>query len=163
MRRALLGVLLVVCVGVAQAAGVLSGRVVAVADGDTVTVLDSERTQHRIRLAGIDAPERGQAFSNRSKEALAHMVFQRQVEVHWTKRDRYGRIVGKLVVDGRDTGLVLVQSGLAWWYRAFARDQAPEDRVLYEVAEREAREARRGLWAHADAVAPWEYRRVRRQ
>lgn len=160
--RVLLGVLLVVCCGVVQAAGVLSGRVVGVTDGDTVTVLDLNRVQHRIRLAGIDAPEKGQAFSNRSKEALAHMVFQRQVEVHWTKRDRYGRIVGKLVVDGSDTGLVLVQSGLAWWYRAFARDQAPEDRVLYEVAEREAREARRGLWAHSDAVAPWEYRRVRR-
>lgn len=161
--RVLLGVLLVFCVGVAQAAGVLSGRVVAVADGDTVTVLDSDRTQHRIRLAGIDAPERGQAFSNRSKQALSDMVFQRTVKVHWTKRDRYGRIVGKVVVDGRDAGLVLVESGLAWWYRAFARDQAPEDRVLYEVAEREAREARRGLWGQPGAVAPWEFRRVRRQ
>lgn len=160
--RVLLGVLLVVCCGVVQAAGVLSGRVVAVADGDTVTVLDAERVQHRIRLAGIDAPERGQAFSNRSKQALSNMVFQRAVEVHWTKKDRYGRIVGKIVVDERDAGLVLVESGLAWWYRQYARDQAPEDRVLYEVAEREAREAGRGLWGQPDAVAPWEFRRVRR-
>lgn len=98
----------------AQAAGILSGRVVAVADGDTVTVLNAERVQHRIRLSGIDSPERRQAFSNRSKQAFSDMVFQRQVEVHWTKRDQYGRIVGKLVIDGQDANLTMLEQGMAW-------------------------------------------------
>jgi endonuclease YncB( thermonuclease family) len=83
----------------------LRGQVVAVADGDTVTVLDTERHQHRVRLMGIDAPEKRQAFGRRSRENLASLVLQQDVEVQFDKHDRYGRIVGKVLISGSDAGL----------------------------------------------------------
>lgn len=143
-------------------AEVLIGRVIAVADGDTVTVLDASRQQHRIRLVGIDAPERGQAFGNRARQHLADRVFQREVQVEYDKRDRYGRILGKIVLDGEDINLMMVRDGMAWHYRQFQRDQRPADRALYADAEREARAAGRGLWAEAHPQPPWEFRRQNR-
>lgn len=143
-------------------AEVLVGRVIAVADGDTVTVLDASRQQHRIRLVGIDAPERGQAFGNRARQHLADRVFQREVQVEYDKRDRYGRILGKIVLDGEDINLMMVRDGMAWHYRQFQRDQRPADRTLYADAEREARAAGRGLWADAHPQPPWEFRRQNR-
>ncbi len=143
-------------------AEVLVGRVIAVADGDTVTVLDAARQQHRIRLVGIDAPERGQAFGNRARQHLADRVFQREVQVEYDKRDRYGRILGKIVLDGEDINLMMVRDGMAWHYRQFQRDQRPADRTLYADAEREARAAGRGLWADAHPQPPWEFRRQNR-
>ncbi len=83
----------------------LVGRVVSIADGDTLTVLDSGDTQHRIRLSGIDAPESGQAFGTRSREHLADLVFGKGVRVEYDKRDRYGRTLGKVLIDGRDANL----------------------------------------------------------
>ena len=145
-------------VGTAQA-DTLSGRVVAVHDGDTITVLDANRTQHKIRLTGIDAPELGQAFGNPSKQNLSKWVYNRQVIVDWNKRDRYGRTVGVVLVDGHDVNLEQIRAGLAWWYRQYAKEQTLDDRQLYELAENEARAAKRGLWADPNPVPPWEFRR----
>ena len=145
-------------VEIAQA-GTLSGRVVAVHDGDTITVLDINRTQHKIRLAGIDAPESKQAFGSRSKQNLSNLIYNRQVTVNWQKYDRYGRRVGVVLVDGHDVNLEQVRAGMAWWYRQYARDQSPADRRLYEAAENDARKAKRGLWVDANPVPPWEWRR----
>ena len=103
----------------------LTERVVAVADGDTVTVLDSINVQHKVRVAGIDAPEKKQAFGNRSKDHLAELVAGKSVDVEWTKRDRYQRIVGKVMVVAPacsaphcpktvDAGLAQIRTGLAW-------------------------------------------------
>ena len=78
----------------------LAGKVVAIADGDTLTVLDSVNAQHRIRLQGIDAPESGQAFGTRSKQHLSDLVFGKQVTVEYDKKDRYGRTLGKVIVGG---------------------------------------------------------------
>lgn len=140
----------------------LAGRVVAVSDGDTITVLDAGRKPHKVRLSGIDAPESRQAFGTRSTQSLAKQVFDRQVSVEWGKHDRYGRIVGVVFVDGRDVNLAQVRAGLAWWYRQYAREQAPDDRQLYEAAENEAKVARRGLWADPQPVPPWAWRRAGR-
>ena len=145
-------------VGIAQA-DTLSGRVVAVHDGDTITVLDTNRTQHKIRLAGIDAPELKQAFGSRSKQNLSSLIYNRQVTVDWQKHDRYGRTVGVVLVDGHDVNLEQVRAGMAWWYRQYARDQSPADRRLYEAAENDARTAKRGLWVDANPVPPWKWRR----
>ncbi len=145
------------------AAETLHERVVSVADGDTITVLDSSKTQHRIRLAGIDAPERGQPFGTRSRENLAKWVFRRDVIVEWHKKDRYGRLVGVVLVDGDDVNLEQVRAGLAWWYRDYAKEQRPEDREVYELAEKAAREKKRGLWADPKPIAPWEWRRILRK
>ena len=139
-------------------AGTLAGKVVGIADGDTLTVLDAQRTQHKIRLAGIDAPEKKQAFGNRSKEHLSSLVFGRHVMVEAAKQDRYGRTIGKVIIDGKDANLAMVVAGLAWHYKQYRREQSPTDRLLYAGAEQEARSARRGLWRDPSPVAPWDHR-----
>lgn len=141
----------------------LSGRVVRVVDGDTLVLLiagpGEQKTQEKIRLAGIDAPEKGQPYGQRSKEHLSDQVFGRDVTVDWLKRDRYGRIVGKVLVGGMDADLEQVRAGLAWHYKKYASEQTAEDRAAYARAEDEARAARRGLWREAGQVPPWEWRR----
>lgn len=143
-------------------AATLQGRVVAIADGDTLTVLDSTKNQHKIRLAGIDAPEKRQPYGDASKRSLSEMAYDRHVTVKWDKHDRYGRIVGKVLVDGLDVDLEQVKRGLAWWYRKYADEQSPSDRELYETAENEAKDAGSGLWAERDPVPPWEWRKSKR-
>jgi endonuclease YncB( thermonuclease family) len=94
-------------------ADTLMGRVVGVADGDTITVLDDTHTQHNIRLSGVDAPEKGQAFGQVSKLSMVDLVARQLVTVEWSKSDRYGRIVGKVMLDGLDINLEQVRRGLA--------------------------------------------------
>lgn len=132
---------------------------VRVADGDTITVLDSNDTQHRIRLEGIDAPESHQAFGTQSKKNLSDMVFGKEVTIVYEKTDQYGRLVGKILLDGKDINLEQVKAGLAWHYKEYQREQTPEDRELYARAEDEARAARRGLWQDPDPVEPSAFRK----
>jgi endonuclease YncB( thermonuclease family) len=141
----------------------LSGRVVRIADGDTITVLDASNTQHRIRLQGIDAPESKQDFGTQSKKKLSGLIFGKDVEVVYEKTDQYGRLVGKILLEGRDINLEQVRSGMAWHYKEYEREQATEDRELYARAEDEARRARRGLWGDTNPVEPSEFRRAERQ
>lgn len=136
----------------------ITGQVVGVADGDTITVLDADKVQHKIRLAGIDAPEKKQAFGNRSKESLSDLVFDKTVNVETDKRDRYGREIGKVLVNGQDVNLVQVERGMAWFHRQYQREQSPNDRKLYEAAEDAAKAGKRGLWRDTDPVPPWEFR-----
>lgn len=140
----------------------LEGRVVAVHDGDTVTVLDGANQQHRIRIAGIDAPEKAQAFGEVAKQSLARLAFGKHAELRCNKRDRYGREVCGIFVDARDVGLEQVRNGHAWWYREYAREQSPEDRRVYAAAEAEARDLRRGLWRDSTPTPPWDWRRQSR-
>ena len=140
----------------------IEGRVVSVADGDTITVLDADKVQHKIRLAGIDAPEKRQAFGNRSKESLSELTYDKTVTVETDKRDKYGRQVGKVLVNGRDVNLVQVQRGFAWFYRQYQREQSSFDRKAYSDAEDAARAARRGLWVDVEPVPPWDYRHTDR-
>ena len=137
----------------------ITGRVVGVADGDTITVLDADKVQHKIRLAGIDAPEKKQAFGQRSKQSLSDLAFGKDVAVETTKRDKYRREIGKVLVNGQDVNLVQVERGMAWFYRQYQREQSPNDRRLYEAAEDAAKANKRGLWRDADPVPPWEFRR----
>lgn len=151
-------------------AATLAGRVVGVADGDSLTVLDANKVRHKIRLAAIDAPEKGQAFGNRSKQHLSDLVFDKEVAVQWRKRDRYGRIVGKVMVQSPDcprcpknldVGQAQLSVGLAWWYRQHAGEQSPQDRGRYESEETEARARRVGLWRDPAPVPPWDFRRAK--
>jgi len=141
----------------------LNGRVVAIADGDTVTVLDSSDTQHRIRLEGIDAPEAHQAFGSRSKQHLSDLIYGKDVTVSYYKTDQYGRLVGKILLDGTDINLAQVTAGMAWHYKEYEREQTPADRELYAKAEDDARAARRGLWIDPDPVEPSQFRREQRE
>src|SRR4029077_10715052 len=141
----------------------LSGKVVHIADGDSLTVLDSDKVQYKIRLHGIDAPEKSQAFGTRAKEALAEKGHEKTVRVVWKERDRYGRIVGDVhLIDpsagDRNINIEMVHDGWAWWYRAYA----PKSKAL-EEAEAEARTEKRGLWRDKNPEPPWEYRKKERE
>lgn len=140
-------------------ADLLSGRVVGVADGDTITVLDSTNTQHKIRLGGIDAPEKKQAFGNVSKKSLSDMVFNQQVDVEWHKEDRYGRKVGKVLVNHEDINLEQIKRGLAWFYKKYKSELVHEDRITYELAQQEAEANQIGLWIDAYPIPPWDFRK----
>lgn len=168
-----LGLALLLSTGVVLA-DTLAGKVVGVSDGDTITVLDSDKRQHKIRVAGIDAPEKNQAFGQRSKENLSRLVFGKEVEVQWSKHDRYQRIVGKVMVAEPgcqrpdcakilDAGLGQVTAGFAWWYRKYAKEQSAEDARSYETAEQEARARSVGLWRDAEPIPPWDWRKKDRQ
>lgn len=141
-----------------KASHVIVGEVVAIADGDTLTVLDSEKVQHKIRLHGIDAPEKGQPFGTVARKAPGDKVHREQVRVAWKERDRYGRIVGDVYLDDRHINREMVADGFAWWYRKYA----PKDLAL-ENAESEVRKERRGLWRDREPVPPWEWRKSKRQ
>ena len=140
-------------------AGTLTGRVVSVADGDTITVLDASRKQHRVRLQGIDAPESRQAFGNVAKRGLSDLVAGQQVEVRFEKEDRYGRLLGVVYAGGQDVNLAMVSRGLAWHYTFYQRDQSILDRQRYALAQQQARQAGIGLWRDAQPTPPWNFRR----
>ena len=146
-----------------SAADTLQGRVVGVADGDTVTVLDNSNTQWKIRLMGIDAPEKKQAFGNRSKESLSALVFNKQVTVEYSKKDRYGRTIGKIIVNGIDANLEQVKAGMAWHYKKYQNEQSLEDRAKYAQAEDQAKMLKRGLWLDAHPIPPWEWRKLQKE
>ncbi len=151
--------LLLFLVPFCTSAATLQGTVVGVTDGDTITVLDASKVQHKIRLSGIDAPEKRQPFGNTAKESLSAMVYKRQVDVEYRKKDRNGRTVGKVMVNGVDANLAQVRAGLAWHYKAYQKEQPPEDRLAYSRAEETARRAEMGLWRDGQAVPPWQWRR----
>lgn len=141
---------------------ILYGRVVKIADGDTITVVDADNVEFRVRLMGIDAPERKQAYSQISRENLANLIFGKSVTVQYEKLDRYGRIVGKVKLDGNDECLEQIKAGLAWHYKQFEKEQSADDRLAYAKAENEARSNRRGLWQDSDPTPPWAFRHSNR-
>lgn len=153
--RSLLAVGLVLALAVPAAAFTMAafqGKVVSIADGNTLTVL-RDHAQVRVRLHGIDAPERGQPFGTRAKQFASDLAFGKVVTVEPTDRDRYGQIVAEVVLpDGRRLSPELLRAGYAWWYRRYSTDP-----TLGEI-EAEARAARRGLWADAHPIPPWQWR-----
>jgi endonuclease YncB( thermonuclease family) len=139
----------------AAAQRILEGRVVRVFDGDTIEVLIEGETV-RVRLAGIDTPERGQPWATQAKKALSGRVFGKEVRVNEVATDRYGRTVGEVYADNVCVGCELVRDGHAWVYRHYS-----DDPVLIEL-EAQARAAERGLWSlpESERVPPWEWRRA---
>jgi endonuclease YncB( thermonuclease family) len=157
---AALAAILLLCAPGAAAYWTLEGRVVAISDGDTLTLLDREKKQHTVRLSGIDAPGKGQAVGARSRENLSRLVFDKQVQAHCHKKDRYGRQVCKVVRNATDVNLEQLRSGMAWWYRDYATEQSPEDRMTYAAIEERARASRIGFWKDSNPVPPWEWRKA---
>jgi endonuclease YncB( thermonuclease family) len=139
-------------------AKLIHGRVVGVSDGDSVTVMDAQKTQHKIRLAGIDAPEKAQAYGQKAKASLSDLVYGQSVDVAWSKQDRYGRIVGMIKLAGVDINLEQIKRGMAWHYKTYQNEQSPEDRVAYAQSEREARDKRTGLWRDPAPIEPAVFR-----
>jgi endonuclease YncB( thermonuclease family) len=153
MSRYIIAALLLLLFSVSQAD--LTGRVVGIADGDTFTLLTASNQQVKIRLAEIDAPESGQPYGNKSKQALSSLVFGKDVRVAVQATDRYGRTVGRPYVGDLDVCAEMVRVGAAWAYREYLR----EKRLL--TLESEARAEKRGLWGLSEArnMPPWEWRR----
>jgi endonuclease YncB( thermonuclease family) len=167
MMKALL-LLLVFC---SLAHADITGRVVAVTDGDTIKVLDADNNEYKVRLTGIDAPERGQPYSNVSRKRLASMVAGKEVFVESDKQDIYGRELGKVWVQPSDcptcgktlnANYAQILAGMAWWYRYYAKEQSREDRGRYESAEDEAKARGWGLWADPGPINPYQWRKSHR-
>jgi len=135
-------------------AEVLNGTVVGVSDGDTITVLDKLTKEHKVRLMGIDAPEKSQAFGNQAKQTLSNYIYKKEVSVEFKKYDKYKRIVGKVTLDGQDICLKMIVDGMAWHYTEYEKEQSKTDRDLYLEAEANAREMKVGLWQQSKAVKP---------
>jgi endonuclease YncB( thermonuclease family) len=129
-------------------------RVVGVTDGDSITCLTGDKQQVKVRLNAIDAPERGQPFANKSKQALSDMVFGKDVEVEELGTDKYKRVIARVMVGGADVNHEMVAKGMAWHYVKY-----DDSRVLRE-AEQSARTAKLGLWADPHATPPWEWRKL---
>ena len=157
--KLLLSFLLIFSICTASASKILQGKVVSVADGDTITVLDAEKTQHKIRLQGIDAPEKAQAFGAKSKQALYEMVHGKTVQVSFEKSDKYGRILGKVLLDGQDICHQQIKAGLAWHYKKYQNQQPLVDRDAYSASETAAKSEKLGLWSDPQPVAPWDFRK----
>ncbi len=137
----------------------LIGKVIKVSDGDTITVLDSNNQKHKIRLRGIDAPESQQAFGDISTQSLSELVFDKEVLVSWDKKDKYYRILGKVIIEGNDANFEQLKKGLAWYYKQYEKDLIDEDKQRYSEAEELARNYGLGLWADSNSIPPWEFRR----
>jgi len=159
LKQTVVAILLLAAINLAEAGETLRGRIIAVLDGDTVTLLDESRSQHRIRLAQIDAPEighgrnkPGQPFGQRSKQSLSDLAFSKDARADCPQTDRYGRQVCTILVGNLDVNLEQVRRGMAWVYRKYAHDPA------YYRAEDEAKGMRRGLWSDPRPIAPWEWR-----
>ena len=151
----------------------LKGKVVNIADGDTVTIVvvddsiksrflqplssqPSSKKQYRIRLNDIDAPESKQAFGNKSKDNLKNYIYQKDVVVKYETKDRYGRILGTIYYQNKDINLKQVEDGYAWVYRQYSNKQN------YIKAEKEARDNKKGLWSDKNPTEPWEFRKQKK-
>ena len=149
---------LAICLSVmASADGNIAGQVVSVADGDTLTVLDDTHQQHKIRLAGIDAPEKAQPFGQASKQRLSELCYQKQAIVVVVNTDRYGRMVGDVTCDDVHANEEMLRSGHAWVYRHYDKGFA-----YFYAIEDAAKEAKLGLWVDDSPTPPWEWRHSRK-
>lgn len=158
IRRGWLTLLLGLICHVAAIAETISGRVVSIADGDTLTLLqDRTNQQIKVRLAEIDAPEKKQPFGQASRQALADAVFQKVVRVDVIGIDKYGRSIGRILLGGDDINRRQIRTGHAWEYREYLA--TPE----YLDEEERARTRRLGLWADRNPVPPWDWRAEKRR
>lgn len=145
----------------------LHGRVTRVFDGDTVS-LRANGMEHRVRLQGIDAPEHDQPYGDAARDYLQSLILNQEVRLETDKRDKYGRLLGKLWVQppdcprcGKtlDANLAMLTVGLAWWYRFYRQELSEEDQGRYEFAEFEAKSKGAGLWQDENPTAPWDWPR----
>ena len=143
-------------------AGTIAGRVIRITDGDTLVVIDSNNVQHKIRLMGIDAPEKKQSYGKRSKDNLSSLVTGKYVVVEYDERDRGKLIIGKVNLNGKDINLEHIVSGMAWHYKEYQGEQSRADQLLYSEAEVDARSAKRGLWREPNPLPPWDYRKLKK-
>lgn len=137
-----------------QSEATWQGKVVGITDGDTVTVLTSTNEQVKIRIYGIDCPEKKQAFGTKARAFLASLIFGQVVTVRPYNKDLYGRTIAKITYEGQDVGLTMIQYGYAWWYQQYAKKE-----IDYKKAQAKAQSQQLGLWQDANPVEPWKFRK----
>jgi len=142
--------------------GLLPGRIVRVTDGDTVTLQDEHQTLHKIRLAGIDAPESKMPYGQTATLFLTALVLGKELEAVTYKQDRYGRTIATLMLGAQDVSLAMIQAGMAWHYKHYAKEQPAAQAQAYAQAEVLARTQNLALWQDSDPDAPWDWRKSRR-
>ena len=140
----------------------IHGRCVGVADGDTIRVLSGDNQQIRVRFAFIDAPEKGQPFGQRAKQAMSELVFGKDVKLRPHTIDPHGRLVARVVIDNQDVGLELLKQGLCWVYEKYVGEASAEIQTSYWAAQAAAQSDRLGLWQDPDPMPPWEWRKENR-
>jgi endonuclease YncB( thermonuclease family) len=131
----------------------ISAKVVGVTDGDTITVLDKNKIQYKIRFYGIDTPEKKQAYGQKAKEVLSNKIFGKIVRLEMIKKDRYGRSIGKVYLGNIYINLKMVEDGWAWHYKHYSKDKD------LSYAEKKARKAKLGLWKASNPTPPWKWRK----
>lgn len=146
------------CSAVASAQN-LSGRIINIADGDTLILLDAQQQQHRISLAGIDAPALNQAFGQQARSTLSAVALNQLATANCQQIERFPHPTCILTIGGKDIGLAQIQSGLAWWYRQNAIALSVQTQTEYRQAEFDAKVHRRGLWNSKNPTPPWDWRR----
>lgn len=145
------------------------GKVVAITDGDTIKIVNNQ-TLYKIRLSGIDAPEKKQSFGQKSKQNLSNLIFDKEVTVESHKTDRYGRLIAVVTLNNIscqikpclksiDVGLFQIESGLAWHYKKYASEQTLADQKIYAEAEKQAAFKRIGIWSDQQPIPPWDFRK----
>ena len=155
-RLSFLIISLIIQISCSNNQNILTGKVVKIVDGDTYDIL-LNGNQTRIRMYGIDAPERGMDYYKISKEYLGHLCENKVIRIIKISTDKYGRIIAKsFLPDGREIGAEMIKAGLAWHFKKYSND---EDLSNFEI---EAREKRMGIWSLNNPIPPWEYRRLKR-
>jgi micrococcal nuclease len=163
-KRALILIIITILLAAATAAhaqsqNTITGKVIGIADGDTVTVLQNDRTQYKIRLYGIDCPESHQDFGTKAKQFVSDLIFKKDVTVIQKDMDRK-RVVGVIYLGAICINEEIIKAGFAWVYTQYCKDPMCRD---WLILEKEAKESRIGLWSHPDPVPPWEFRRGARK
>jgi len=156
---------------ISATAETMEGRVARVEDGDTILVVDRNNTQHTVKLSGIDAPDRSQSFGMQAQSNLGSLLSDQEVTVIWENRTREGNLLAKVMVSPPqapcrmrpdcprtlDAGLQQITDGMAWWRVQTVDQQSAPDRAAYRHAEFDAKIHRRGLWAEAKPIPPWQW------
>ena len=136
----------------------IEGKISKVVDADTVVIQTDQGFKHKVRLLGIDAPEIKQVYGKDAARYLSNLILGKSLVVIGSKKDRYKRLLGKLVLDGYDINLILVKNGMAWHYKRYKSSQDKKDQFLYSNAEKYAEVNKLGLWSKNSPISPWQWR-----
>lgn len=152
MKRFVL-ILIFVLISLVCSAQRFTVKVVSISDGDTFTAINKDNLQLKIRIFGIDAPEKKQAYGNKSKEFLSSLIFGKSISIDVQSKDGYGRYLAYVYSpEGKDVSLLMIHEGMAWHFTKYDNNE------VYEAAQAVAKKARRGLWADPSPIAPWDFR-----
>lgn len=138
-------------------ATIIKGKVIKVADGDTITILEENGDKTRVRFYGIDAPEKKQNYGIKSLDVLKNLIDKKEVEIEVKDKDQYGRVVGIVYYDKKNINLYMLETGNAWWYKQYSKHN-----IEFKIAEEKAKLEKLGLWKEKNPTPPWIYRKEKR-